>query len=74
VPTSVLPVATRNTFLVQVRADGVSTLENLATRERVLIEELAGVGEQINRWLARAADQPSADSGRALVKRRVSGR
>jgi hypothetical protein len=64
----------RNTFVVQVRADGVSTLENLATRERVLIEELAGVGEQINRWLARAADQPSADPSAAVGEPRASGR
>jgi hypothetical protein len=70
----VLFVPARNAFVVQVHADGVATLENLATREGVLIEELAGVGEQINRWLARAADQPSADSGPALPEHRVSGR
>jgi hypothetical protein len=66
-------VPARNTFVVQVRADGVSTLENLATRERVLIEELAGVGEQIKRWLAPAGEEPSADRAADLGKSRVSG-
>jgi hypothetical protein len=70
----VLPVRSRNTFVVQVRADGVSTLENLATHERVLIEELAGVGEQINRWLAQAVDQPGAAPGRAFDESGVGRR
>jgi hypothetical protein len=65
-------VATRNTFVVQVRADGVSTLENVATCERVLIEELAGVGEQIKRWLAPAGEEPSPARVPDLGETRVS--
>lgn len=42
---------TRYTFVVQVHPDGISTLENLATRERLLIADLAAVGPQIGRWL-----------------------
>ena len=43
---------TRYSFVVQVHPDGVSTLENLATRERVRIAGLDEVGPQIERWLA----------------------
>jgi hypothetical protein len=42
---------TRYTFLVQVHPDGVSSLENLTTRERVRITDLDAVGPQIARWL-----------------------
>jgi hypothetical protein len=58
----------RHTFVVQVHPDGISTLENLSTQERVRISDLGTVGPQIERWLA---DQPAerssalaADSGR----------
>ena len=44
----------RYTFVVQVHPDGVSTLENLTTQERLRVLELASVGPQIERWLAEA--------------------
>jgi hypothetical protein len=44
-------VAQRYTFIVQVHPEGVATLENLDTRERVQVHELASVGAQIERWL-----------------------
>jgi hypothetical protein len=50
----------RHTFVVQVHPDGISTLENLNTRERVRISEFASVGRQIERWLAEASDQDGA--------------
>jgi hypothetical protein len=42
---------TRYTFVVQVHPDGLSTLENLSTHERVRITDLASVGPQIEDWL-----------------------
>ena len=47
----------RFTFVVQVHPDGISTLENLATQERIRISDLGSVGPQIERWLA---EQPEA--------------
>jgi hypothetical protein len=44
----------RRTFVVQIHADGVATLENLDTRERVPIAELTDVGPRIERWLSEA--------------------
>jgi hypothetical protein len=50
----------RFTFVVQVHPEGICTLENLSTRERVRISDLETVGPQIERWLAeeRAARPP----------------
>jgi hypothetical protein len=45
----------RHTFVVQVHSHGPSTLENLSTRERVAVADLAAVGPQIERWLAALA-------------------
>jgi hypothetical protein len=42
---------TRYTFVVQVHPDGLSTLENLSTHERVRVADLATVGHQIEEWL-----------------------
>jgi hypothetical protein len=42
----------RYTFVVQVHPEGISTLENLSTQERVLIADLETVGPQIQVWLA----------------------
>jgi hypothetical protein len=42
---------TRYTFVVQIHPDGLSTLENLSTHERVQVSDLATVGPQIERWL-----------------------
>lgn len=42
---------TRYSFVVQVHPDGLSTLENLATRERVKIARLDEVGPRIEHWL-----------------------
>jgi hypothetical protein len=46
----------RHTFVVQVHPDGLSTLENLSTQERVRISDLRSVGPQIERWLAERPD------------------
>ena len=45
----------RYTFIVQVHPEGVVTLENLGTRERVQVQELATVGAQIEHWLRMPA-------------------
>jgi hypothetical protein len=59
----------RHTFVIQVHPEGLSTLENLSSHERVRITEMANVGPQIERWLEalRDTEQPSdrpADGGR----------
>jgi hypothetical protein len=41
----------RFTFVVQIHPEGISTLENLTTHERVPVTELAAIGLQIERWL-----------------------
>jgi hypothetical protein len=46
----------RFTFVVQVHPEGISTLENLSTQERIRLSALAAVGPQIERWLAEAED------------------
>jgi hypothetical protein len=52
---------TRYTFVVQIHPGGVSTLENLATRERVRVAELATVGAQIERWVERLREREDGD-------------
>jgi hypothetical protein len=54
----------RYTFVVQVHPDGISTLENLTTHERIPISDLAAVGAQIAEWLGSLAngDEKRADS------------
>jgi hypothetical protein len=42
---------TRYTFVVQIHPDGLSTLENLSTHERVRVSDLTTVGPQIEQWL-----------------------
>ena len=58
----------RYSFVVQVHPDGVSTLENLATRERVKIGGLEEVGPRIEDWLeeleARRPSPTPVPSGR----------
>jgi hypothetical protein len=44
----------RYTFVVQVHPEGISTLENLSTHQRIRLEKLAAVGPQIERWLGEA--------------------
>jgi hypothetical protein len=46
----------RYTFVVQVHPQGISTLENLSTHERVSLPELSAVGPQIERWLEEASN------------------
>jgi hypothetical protein len=46
----------RYTFVVQIHPEGISTLENLSTQERVRLDELDAVGPQIERWLAEEPD------------------
>jgi hypothetical protein len=45
----------RFTFVLQVHPDGVSTLESLASEERVPIADLAEVAPQVERWLEALA-------------------
>jgi len=47
---------TRYTFLVQVHVGGISTLENLGTRERIQVTDVATVGAQIEEWLAELGE------------------
>lgn len=55
---------TRYSFVIQVHPGGVSTLENLATRERVKIDGLETVGPQIERWLEQLeAEEERIDEG-----------
>jgi hypothetical protein len=56
----------RFTFLVQVHPEGISTLENLSTHERVPIPDLAAIGPQIAHWLderPEARTRPAVDTG-----------
>jgi len=57
----------RHTFVVQVHPDGISTLENLSTQERIEISDLETVGPQIERWLSEQREPrfPRPDSGPA---------
>jgi hypothetical protein len=41
----------RYTFVIQIHPEGISTLENLSTQERIRVPDLAAVGAQIERWL-----------------------
>jgi hypothetical protein len=66
---AVMPVAQRHTFIVQVHPEGLATLENLATRERVQVHELASVGNQIERWLQAPAADPHLGPGDQLEER-----
>jgi hypothetical protein len=47
----------RYTFVVQVHPEGISTVENLGTHERVRLAELTAVAPQIERWLAEASEE-----------------
>src|SRR4051812_35852831 len=42
----------RFTFVVQVHPEGIATLENLGTQERIRISDFEAVGPQIETWLA----------------------
>jgi hypothetical protein len=46
----------RHTFVIQIYAEGISTLENLSTRERVQVPALTAVAPQIEIWLQSLAD------------------
>jgi len=52
----------RRTFVLQVRPDGSSTLENAVTGERVRLDDLAAVGPTVERWLADTGSGPDRDS------------
>jgi hypothetical protein len=53
---------TRYTFVVQIHPDGLSTLENLSTHERVQVSDLATVGPQIEQWLGRLTASAAAQA------------
>jgi hypothetical protein len=57
----------RHSFMVQVHPGGVSILENLRTRERVSIEDLDGIGAQIERWVSDALTEGEGPGGDGLV-------
>jgi hypothetical protein len=50
----------RYTFVVQVHPDGIATLENLITHERIRLDELTEIGPRIERWLAELAEPEAA--------------
>jgi hypothetical protein len=50
----------RYTFVVQVHPEGISTLENLSTHERIPLSGLDAVGPQIERWLAEPPGRVSS--------------
>ena len=51
----------RYTFIVQVHPEGIATLENLSTHDRIRLGELTEIGPCIERWLAELADPESAE-------------
>jgi len=51
----------RRTFVLQVYSDGLSTLENLGTRERVALTDLKALNAQVERWLAVADAKDTVD-------------
>lgn len=51
----------RYTFVIQIHPEGISTLENLSTHERIRVSDLTAVGPQIERWLAALHGSPTAD-------------
>jgi hypothetical protein len=53
----------RHTFVVQVHADGISTLENLGTHERIRVSDMSAVGPQIERWLSGPIGRDRPASG-----------
>jgi hypothetical protein len=64
---------TRYTFVIQVHPDGISTIENLATHERVQIADFATVGAQIETWLA-GVGADAAPAAAALPSEHARGR
>jgi len=46
----------RHTFVIQIYPGGISTLENLSTRERVQVSALTAVAPQIESWLEVLVD------------------
>jgi hypothetical protein len=55
----------RYTFVIQVHADGPSTLENLTTHELISVPDLTAVGPQIEHWLAALPRSPAAIASRS---------
>ena len=58
----------RYTFVVRVHPGGTSTVENLATRERAVVADLAAIGPQIDRWLSELplpGDEPESPAAEA---------
>jgi hypothetical protein len=53
----------RLTFLVQVHPDGIKTLENLDSHERVPVAELTEIGPRIEQWLATVTDADARGRG-----------
>jgi len=45
----------RYTFVIHIHPDGISTLENLSTQERIRLTELTEIGPRIERWMAELA-------------------
>jgi hypothetical protein len=46
----------RYTFVIQVHPEGISTLENLSTHERIRLDQFAEIGPCVERWLAELAE------------------
>jgi hypothetical protein len=61
----------RYTFVIQVHANGPSTLENLSTHEVIPVPDLSAVGPQVERWLAAMPSSAiTAASGSDVETRR----
>jgi hypothetical protein len=56
----------RRSFVVQIHADGTVIVENLRTRERRSIDDLASIGDQISTWIDETAS-PVAGGTRSTV-------
>jgi hypothetical protein len=63
----------RYTFVVQVYADGITTLENLATHQQMEISDLHVVGREIGRWVDSLAAAPSASQAPPLSDLKEDG-
>jgi hypothetical protein len=57
----------RYTFLVQVHPEGIATLENLSTHERIRLGDLTEIGPLIERWLAELAEPEPAGPDERLM-------
>jgi hypothetical protein len=56
----------RYTFLVQIHPEGIATLENLSTHERVRLADLTEIGPLIEGWLSELAEPETGPDERLM--------